>query len=172
MKRYGYLFDQVCSFTSLVKAAKEAARGKKTKHRVALFLRDLENEIISLENELRSKTYYPLPYRTFKIHDPKRRMICAADFRDRVVHHAICRVLEPVFEQSFIFDTYACRKGKGNHAAKQRAQAFSRRLKYFLKLDVHKFFDSIDHGVLTSVSRFGGSKKNCDFLLLYNINRL
>ena len=148
MKRYGYLFDRVCSFESLLIAAKEAAKGKKSKPRIVQFLRNLEYEVFALEKELLAKTYHPRPYRTFKIHDPKERMICAADFRDRVVHHAVCRVMEPIFERSFIFDTYACRKDKGTHATKQRAQVFSRKHSYFLKLDVHKFFDSIDHQVL------------------------
>jgi retron-type reverse transcriptase len=115
---------------------------------VALFLQNLENEVIEIEAELLTKIYQPRPYRTFKIHDPKERMICAADFRDRVVHHAICSVLEPIFERTLIFDSYACRKSKGTLRAIKRAQAFCRRYRYFLKLDAHKFFDSVDHEVL------------------------
>ena len=98
MKRYGHFFEQISSFEALTKSALQAAKGKKTKPSAALFLQNIENEVIELEKELLAKTYHPRPYRTFKIHDPKERMICAADFRDRVVHHAICRVMEPIFE--------------------------------------------------------------------------
>jgi RNA-directed DNA polymerase len=148
MNRYGHLFEKACSFEALTQSALQAARGKKKKPRVALFLQNLENEIIEIEKELGKRTYHPRPYRTFKIHDPKERMICAADFRDRVVHHGVCHVLEPIFERSLIYDTYACRKDKGTLRAIKRAQAFCRQHPYFLKLDVHKFFDSVDHVVL------------------------
>ncbi|MBW1803111.1 MAG: RNA-dependent DNA polymerase, partial [Deltaproteobacteria bacterium] len=153
MKRQGYLFEKVCSFEALITAALEAAKGKKNKSKVAHFLRNIENEVIELEQELLSRSYQPRPYHTFMIHDPKERMICAADFRDRVVHHAVCRVLDPIFEKSFIFDTYACRKNKGTHRAIKRAQGFCRRHHYFLKLDIQKFFDSVDHDVLKTMLR-------------------
>jgi RNA-directed DNA polymerase len=153
MKRIGRLFDQVCSFAALRNAALNAAKGKKKKPRVAAFIRNLENEVIALENELLTRTYCPRPYRTFNIHDPKERMICAADFRDRVVHHALCAAMEPIFERLAIFDSYACRKGKGHHAAVRRAQYFMNRHAYYLKLDIHKFFDSVDHGILKSQVR-------------------
>jgi len=148
MKRFGYIFHQVCSFSNLVASVIEAARGKKNNPRVARFIQDLENEVIDLEKELLEKSYTPRPYRTFMVHDPKTRRICAADFRDRVVHHALCRVIEPILERSFIFDTFACRKEKGTHRAIERAHSFCRRFRYFLKSDVHKFFDSIDHRIL------------------------
>jgi retron-type reverse transcriptase len=153
MKRIGRLFEQVCSFGALRAAALSAAKGKKSKPRIDGFIRNLENEIIALENELLTKAYRPRPYRTFKIHDPKERMICAADFRDRVVHHALCTALEPIFERMSIFDSYACRKDKGHHAAVRRAQHFINRHPYYLKLDIHKFFDSVDHSILKSQLR-------------------
>jgi retron-type reverse transcriptase len=153
MKRIGRLFEQVCSFGALRAAALNAAKGKKSKPRIDGFIRNLENEIIALENELLNKAYRPRPYRTFKIHDPKERMICAADFRDRVVHHALCTALVPIFERLSIFDSYACRKDKGHHAAVRRAQYFMNRHPYYLKLDIHKFFDSVDHCILKSQLR-------------------
>jgi len=85
VKRYGNLFDKVCSFDALCAAAREAMRGKRTKPRVARFWLDLEPEVLQLEAELRAGSYRPRPYRTFVVTDPKQRMICAADFRDRVV---------------------------------------------------------------------------------------
>ena len=167
MKRTGHLFARVCVFKSLTEAALRAAKGKKTKPQVALFLWDLENEVIRLEHELRAKSYRPGPYRTFRIHDPKERTICAADFRDRVVHHAVCRVLEPIFERALIYGTYACRKNKGPLKAVKRAQSFSRCYRYFLKLDVRKFFDSVDHGVLKDQLR--RKVKDPDLLRLLDV---
>ncbi|MBV8611148.1 MAG: group II intron reverse transcriptase domain-containing protein [Singulisphaera sp.] len=82
------------------------------------------------------------------LHEGKARQISAAPFRDRVVHHALTGVLEPIFERSFVFDSYACRKGKGTHAAVDRCQGFARRYRYVLKADVRKFFPSIDHAIL------------------------
>ena len=153
MKRHGDFWTDVCTFGALIRSAHEAAKGKKDKPRIAHFLENLENEIIDLERELLANTYKPRSYRTFTVHDPKDRRICAADFRDRVAHHAVCRVLEPIFERAFIYDTYACRKDKGTHKAIRRAQHFCRRHEFFLKLDIRKFFDSVDHGVMKSQLR-------------------
>lgn len=167
MKRYGNLFEKVCSFDALCAAAREAMRGKRTKQRVARFWLDLEPEVLQLEVELRAGSYRPRPYRTFVVTDPKQRMICAADFRDRVVHHAVCGVLDPIFERSYILDSYACRKGKGTHAAIRRAQAYTRRFRYHLKLDVRKFFDSVDHRALKGLLR--RKVKDPDLLRLLDV---
>ncbi len=148
MKRYGNLFEDVCSFHNLCSAARKAFRGKLNKPRVADFHLNFEFELVALQRELLSKTYRPEPYRSFTIHEPKQRRICAADFRDRVVHHAVCNVLEPLFERSFIHDSYACRKDKGTHRAIARLQSFCRDSNFFLKMDVEKFFDSVDHAIL------------------------
>lgn len=148
MKRTGHLFDRMTSFLCLCQAAEEAARGKKHKTPVARFLWNLEYEVLDLQRELRRGVYSPGPYDTFTVHDPKERRICAAGFRDRVVQHALCRVLEPILGRSLISDTYACRTGKGSHRAIDRARGFARRFAYFAKMDVHKFYDSVDHGIL------------------------
>ena len=142
------LFDQVVSLENLLMAARRAMRGKKKSPRVASFYFNLENELVDLQEELLTGTYRPRPYRTFIIYEPKQRRICAADFRDRVVHHALCRVLDPLFERYLIKDTYACRVHKGAHKAVKRAQYFARKQRYFLKCDIKKYFDSIDHAVL------------------------
>lgn len=148
MKRHGYLFAEIVSFDSLMRAARRAYRGKKDKSRVAAFCFDLENEVIALQKELKSRIYKPLPLRYFVIWEPKVRQIGAADFRDRVVHHAVCRVMEPVFEKSYIFHSYACRIDKGSHRAISQAQQYCRRYDYYLKCDIKKYFESIDHQVL------------------------
>ena len=101
----------------------------------------LEDNLVNLQQELATKTYQPGPYQSFFIHEPKRRLISAAPFRDRVVHHALCNVIEPAFERSFIADSYANRVGKGTHRALDRCQQFARRYAYVLQCDVRQFFD-------------------------------
>lgn len=134
-------------------SALEAAKGKKKKSEIAKFIFNLENEIIDLKQELCLKEYTPLPYTTFMVYDPKQRLICAAPFRDRVVHHAVCKAIEPIFERSLIFDTYACRKFKGSHKSVSRAQKFCRKYDYYIKFDIRKFFDTIDHNILKIMIR-------------------
>jgi retron-type reverse transcriptase len=136
------------AFENLLRAAEAARRGKRFRPAAARFCFRLERELTRLHDELARKTYRPGPYRTFTIYEGKTRQISAAPFRDRVVHHALTGVLEPVFERSFIFDNYACRKGKGTHSAVDRCQRFARQYRYVLKADVQKFFPSIDHEVL------------------------
>lgn len=111
----------------------------------------LEKELLQLKHELESGTYQPRPYRYFKVYDPKERTISVAVFRDRVVHHALVRVIEPIFEKSFIYDSYATRKEKGTHKAIRRAQEFLKKNPFFLKTDVSKYFDSIRHDILLSL---------------------
>jgi len=148
VKRSGYLFEKVADFGALCAAARRAARGKGETHSAAFFLFHLETEALKLQREILDGSYRPRPYRTFFVSDPKPRTISAADFRDRVAHHALCAVLEPLFERAAIFDSYACRPGKGSHAAVRRARVFARRYGYFLKLDIRKFFENVDHEVL------------------------
>lgn len=150
MKRHGGLWSELTSFHNLLTAARNAARGKRRLANVARFGFDLETQLVRLQDELVGGTYQPGPYREFEIFEPKRRMISAAPFRDRVVHHALCNVLEPIFERTFIHDSYACRKGKGTHAAVDRFQHFARTHRYVLKCDLRKFFPSVDHEVLKS----------------------
>jgi retron-type reverse transcriptase len=148
MKTHKHLYPLITDFENLRLAFKGAARGKRSRPDVAAFEYDLESNLISLQEELQSQTYHPGPYFNFQIHDPKQRLISAAPFRDRVVHHALCRVIEPLFERRFIFDSYACRAGKGTHAALDRAQAFARRYPYVLKCDLEHFFPNMDHEIL------------------------
>ena len=151
MKRYGYLYDDVCSFEALLAAAHKARKGKRYRPGCREFFLGLEPNLIRLSRQLKERTYRPGRYRSFLIHDGKTRLISAAPFRDRVVHHALVAVLEPLFERTFIFDSYANRKGKGTHKAVDRFTAFSRKRKYVLKCDVRQFFPCVDHAVLKSL---------------------
>ncbi len=153
MKRYTGLFERIVRFDNLLLAAKKAARGKRDRTAVADFEFHLERELLALQSEIQDGSYRPGTFVTFEIRDPKPRRISAAPFRDRVLHHAICNVLEPFFDRRLIYDTYACRSGKGNHMAVKRAQQFARRYPYFLKCDVRKFFNSVEHGRLKGLLR-------------------
>jgi len=148
MKRVGNLYGRLCSFENLYLAACRARRGKRRRPDVAAFHCELEGELVSLQEELQSKSYRPGPYRAFRIRDPKPRLISAAAYRDRVVHHALCQVIEPIFDKGFIFDSYANRLGKGTHKALDRCTHFARRNPYVLKCDLEKYFPSIDHELL------------------------
>jgi RNA-directed DNA polymerase len=142
------LYTQIYDWNNLLLAHHKAARGKRGKEPAARFEYHLEDNLIALHDELRQKAYRPGPYDSFYIHEPKRRLISAAPFRDRVVHHALYNVIEPIFERSFVHDSYANRKGKGHHRALDRAQFFARRYRYVLPCDVRQFFPSIDHALL------------------------
>jgi len=148
MKRTGELWRQVTSWENLMEAARAAARGKRTRPDVARFLHQIEPNLCGLQRELEGGTYRPGGYRTFCINDPKPRQISAAPFRDRVVHHALTRVLEPVFEPRFTAHSFASRKGFGQHRALRLARDACRRYRYVLKCDIRKYFPSIDHAIL------------------------
>ena len=142
------LFDGIASFTALRAAALRAARGKRSKPGAAAFLANLEKEVLRLERELRSGCYQPGRYKTIEVRDPKHRVVSAAPFRDRVVHHAFCAVCEPIFERGFIYDSYANRRGKGTHRAVARYEAFRDRFRAVLRCDVYRYFPAIDHQIL------------------------
>jgi retron-type reverse transcriptase len=113
-----------------------------------MFNLNLENELLRLQSELKTKTYRIGAYKCFDIYDPKKRLISALPYRDRVVQHALCNVIEPIFDGSIIFDSYACRKGKGSHSAVDRFAQYCRKNKYVLKCDVKGYFAAIDHDIL------------------------
>ncbi len=155
MKRTGHLWDRLVSFENLLLAARRTLKGKRSRPEACAFFLHLEGEVLSLQASLEAGTYRPCGYRTFWITDPKPRLISAASFRDRVVHHALVQVIEPVFERRFIHHSYACRTGKGNHRALAEFVRQARRHRYVLKLDVRKFFPSIDHLILKFALRAG-----------------
>lgn len=153
MKRYNHLWDSIVSFENLLWSTKQAQKGKRFREDVLKFNYSLESNIQTIQDELQSKTYLPGAYRTFEILDPKPRMISAAPYRDRVVHHAICRVIEPLFERTFIPDSYANRVGYGSHRALRRFTKFARSSKYVLQCDIRKYFSNVDHEILKSQIR-------------------
>lgn len=132
------MFDAISSWENLWLAYRRAAAFE---HQVA-------DRIVALQTELRDKTYRPGAYCHFFIHEPKRRKISAAPFRDRVVHHALCNLIEPVFEAGFIVHSYANRVGKGTHRALDQLQKWGRRYRYVLRGDVVQHFPSLDHAIL------------------------
>ncbi|MCP4935127.1 MAG: RNA-dependent DNA polymerase, partial [bacterium] len=142
------MFQKLTSWDNLLWAYQRAAKGKRGKANVAAFEHRLEDNLLQLQTELQSKTYQPGGYVSFYIHEPKRRLISAAPFRDRVVHHALCNLIEPIFERCFIPDSYANRVGKGTHRALDRCQQFARTYRYVLACDIRQFFPSIDHQIL------------------------
>ncbi len=169
MRRLAQVWPRIVDFRALLLATQRAARGKRSDSAVAGFVERIEPEVLCLQRELSENRWRPGPSRQFSIRDPKPRTITAVPFRDRVVHHALIAPLEPWFDRRMIHDTYACRKGKGTHAALDRAQALVRRQRYFLKLDIKSFFDSIPHqSVRSSLSRLIKDRRTlalCDTIL-------
>ena len=148
VRRAHDIYRHVWSFENLVRAERAAARGKRGRPDVAAFEYYLEDELVRLQEELSSHTYEPGQYQRHIVREPKQRVIAAAPYRDRVVHHALCRVIEPLFERQFIADSFASRLGKGTHAAVDRCSQFARRFRYVLRCDIVQFFPSVNHDVL------------------------
>lgn len=153
MKRYGKLWETLISFENLYSAFRKAIRGKRLRPDVAQFIVNAESNLLTLREELSNKTYQPGLYDTFYVYEEKKRLISAAPFRDRVVHHALCNMLDPIFERCFIPDLYSNRSGKGQHQAVRRAQHFARTFPYVLKCDIKKYFPSIDHAIMKGLLR-------------------
>ena len=151
------VFGEIVSFPALMEAARKAAKGKRAKPGVAAFLANLEPEVLRLERELISGRYRPGRYKTIEIREPKRRTVSAAPFRDRVVHHAFCGIVEPLFKRGFIYDSYANRQGKGTHRAIARYERFRDRFRHVLRCDLYRFGSLI---VLPERVLRGGSWNN------------
>ncbi len=149
------IFDEMTSLKNLFAAWSEFRRGKRGRKDVQAFERHLEDHVLELHDDLVSSRYRHGSYHRFHVFDPKHRVIHKATVRDRLVHHAIYCVLYPIFDRSFIYDSYSCRVSKGTHAAVDRLGDFARRCSrnysrtcWALKLDIKKFFDSVDHELL------------------------
>jgi retron-type reverse transcriptase len=148
MKRYGYLFEQITDFANLYQATQKAFCSHRDKPTIKIFWFNLEYELFKLQEELSTQTYKPRSYQTFLIYEPKQRQICAAPIRDRVVHHAICNIISPIWEKGMIYDSYACRIGKGTQAAIFQSKKFAHKYKFYLQFDVKHFFATLDRQVL------------------------
>ena len=152
------LFEEIISLENLFLAWKEFKKGKTKKYDVCQFTQHLRENIVKLNQDLENKSYQHSRYQSFYIKDPKLRHIHKACVRDRVLHHAIFRMLYPIFDKHFIFDSYSCRNQKGTHKAVKRLNNFARKVSannskkcFFLKCDIKKFFDSIDQDILISL---------------------
>ena len=145
MKRIGNLYARITEPENLRLAFLKAVRGKRGKQEVLDYTAQLDENLRQLREQLLAHQVDVGHYHFFTVHDPKERVICAAAFPERVLHHAIMNVCEPVLERYAIHDSYACRMGKGMHAAVLRAQGFTRQFLWYLKLDIRKYFDSIAH---------------------------
>lgn len=152
MKTYKNLWQKLCSYENLELAFKKARKNKTLKSYVINFEKELNQNLAMLRSELLLHSYRPNPLINFIIHDPKTRKISKSDFRDRIVHHALCNIIEPIFEKSFIDDSYANRKGKGTLKAVKRFDYFNRKVSknntkrsYVLKADIKHYFENVSH---------------------------
>jgi|SRR3989338_5688888 len=154
------LWQELCNYNNLKFAYRKARKHKTTKTYVINFEENLQNNLLLLRSELLLHSYTLKPLVNFIVRDPKTRKISKSDFRDRIVHHALCNIIEPIFDRGFIYDSYANRKGKGTLKALQRFDYFKRKVSknntikcFVLKADIKKYFESVDHGILLNVIR-------------------
>lgn len=168
MKRINNLYDKIYSLDNLRIAEKKARKGKTFQHGIKVFDRNYDNNLFILHEMLKNKTYTTSEYTTFKVYEPKEREIFRLPyFPDRIAHHAIMNILEPIFKSMFTSDTYSCIKGKGIHAALNSVREALKDVnatRYCLKLDIKKFYPNIDHTILSQLLR--KKFKDSDLLLL------
>ena len=144
-------FEAIYTMENLYHAWHKVSLGKSTKSTMLDFYRNLDENLASIAHDLKNGTYRPGAYNRFLIREPKERIIAASPVRDRVVQHALMNFYDPVFDRHLIYDSYACRAGKGTHQAVLRSFHFAKSSRYFLKMDVRKYFDSIDHATLKAL---------------------
>jgi len=158
MKTYNNFSDKIFSLKNLILAWKKARKGKTKINYIQEFEENLTYNLKLLHDELKNESYIPQPLESFTLRDPKTRKISKADFRDRVVHHALVRLLEPIFDPTFIYDSCANRKGKGNLFAIQRFDTFARKVSknntapcFVLKADIKHYFHEVKHEILLGI---------------------
>jgi len=173
MKSYKNIYEEIISLKNLTLAWKKARKGKTKKDYVKEFEENLAYNLKILHDELKSQTYKPKLLVTFVLRDPKTRKISKSDFRDRIVHHAIINILEPIFDKTFIYDSCANRKGKGNLFAIKRFEKFQRKVTnnfhseaFCFKADIKHYFQEVNHEILLNIIR----RKIKDEKVLWLIN--
>ena len=152
------LYSEIISLKNLILAHKKARKGKSKKDYVKKFEEDLAYNLKILHDELKAQTYKPKSLQTFILRDPKTRKISKSDFRDRIVHHALCNIIEPIFDKAFIYDSCANRKGKGTLFAIERFNKFKRKVTnnltkeaFCLKADIKHYFQEVDKEILLDI---------------------
>lgn len=165
------LYDQIIDIKNLYTAAYQCQRGKRSNPEVIKFMLNLDLSISYIRAELKNDTFKPQGYKHFYVFEPKRRLISAPTFKDRVLHRSIYNVLYPIYDKLFIYDSYACRIAKGTHAGADRAQKFIRllakdnKMVFALKADIKHYFSSIDHQILKRlISRRISCKRTLELL--------
>ena len=158
MKSYNNIYSEIISLKNLILAWERARKGKTKKEYVKIFERNIAYALKVLHDELEKQIYKPKPLETFVLRDPKTRKISKSDFRDRIVHHAICNIIEPIFDETFIYENCASRKGKGNLFAVRRFYYFLRKISknnsrkcFILKADIKHYFEEINHEILLRI---------------------
>lgn len=170
------LYEKIYDFENLYQAYREARKAKRFRDDVLQFSGNLEENLIQIQNELIYREYKVGRYREFFVYDPKKRLIMALPFKDRVVQWAIYRQINPMLDKQFIYDSYGCRVGKGTHKAADRLQYWLRQVSrkpqkyYYLKLDIAKYFYRVDHRVLMDILRKKIDDKDILWLLDKIIN--
>lgn len=154
MKRHSNLFEQICDIENLRLAFKRASRHKHRQRKIKNVEKDLENKLLALQQDLLSGEYKTSAYKTKKIYEPKERIIYILPFYpDRIVHHAIMNVLEPIWNNLMYYHSYACRKNKGQHAGSRKCMEYVRKYRYCLQCDVSKFYPNVNHAILKEILR-------------------
>ena len=152
MKRHNNLFEQIVSIENIKLAAAKAKKGKMWQDTIKRFEKDEEQNLVKLRHSLEDQTFTTSAYKIKRIYEPKERDIYVLPFYpDRIVQHAIMNVLEPIWDNLFIHNSYACRKGKGQHRGSTKCAEYVRKNKYCLKCDIKKFYPSINHDILFNI---------------------
>jgi len=184
VKTYNNLYERIIDWKNLILAYRKAIKGKTKKRYILEFEANLRENLLRLQEELKNQTYSPKPLVTFILRDPKTRKISKSDFRDRIVHHSLFQIIEPIFDKSFIYDSCANRKGKGNLFALNRFYEFAKEISengkvknlinnnqikgYCLKADIKHYFEEVNHKVLMEIIK----KKITDERVLWLIEQI
>lgn len=154
------MYEKLCSYENLLLAFQNARKGKTKRRYVKRFEKNLKNNLLQLQKDLSSFTYKPEPLKTFILRDPKTRKISKSAFRDRVIHHAVINLIEPIFDKTFIYDSHANRIGQGTLKAIERFDLFKRKVSknnkkpcFVLKADIKHYFEEVNHRILKDILR-------------------